>query len=605
MASGRPFIAALTAFVASCALVAAADAANLQEGLSAYRDNRIAEGERILTEVAADPAASEADRAEARRELGRIDWLVRGETDGIADALARAPADRDGCRTAALAARVFRDAGQNFDLAGAAARLTQCEGVVADRLRIDLARSYMANAARAPDQRAAALAEAARLLGEVTMPRTASEIGAVRFSLALIQRDSASAFVAWREYFWLSETDAPQALNGYVGRVQTLFNAGLAPNAAPADVVALLTMVARAGFIADVRHIAEEERLAERAADDATWRRIAALLRFDASVRATVLAGNRRMVSGGRAGSFERDVQSAMQTLMREAGLSGEPRQALFEAFGLFGALGETSGYASLHGGYVVQDERVQVEQYRRSGDLRFVVLDNMISNGFESWLWDGWAQAGGWAPDNSTIVQVRPAYTRGPMEALTIARPGAAREARLADIARATAGETPTLAGGAVAALPGRSDVLEMQAIDAIAARVGTDNSTFIAEYWRLSVQHSIFIHEGRHVLDKASYRGGRSLRSEELEYRAKLSELALAEYPRMPLSNIVTQGPRDTPHGNANGRIMTAYRDWMNANTAAIAGYDASLPALAQLEKLSDDQIRAVARSLDPDAR
>lgn len=38
------------------------------------------------------------------------------------------------------------------------------------------------------------------------------------------------------------------------------------------------------------------------------------------------------------------------------------------------------------------------------------------------------------------------------------------------------------------------------------------------------------------------------------------------------------------------------------MRAHPSEIAGYDATKPALPPLDKLTDDQMRAIARSLDP---
>jgi hypothetical protein len=41
------------------------------------------------------------------------------------------------------------------------------------------------------------------------------------------------------------------------------------------------------------------------------------------------------------------------------------------------------------------------------------------------------------------------------------------------------------------------------------------------------------------------------------------------------------------------------------MRGHSAEIAGYDPRRPPLVQLDKLTDAQLRAVARSLDPIAR
>jgi hypothetical protein len=249
-----------------------------------------------------------------------------------------------------------------------------------------------------------------------------------------------------------------------------------------------------------------------------------------------------------------------------------------------------------------VQDERLQIEQYGQKAELRFVVIDNMISNGFESWLWDGWAESGGWAPDGKTIVQVRSAYTDGPIKALKLARPGPAREEFLAQITRNAPAELTVLAKDGIGPLRATSDRLRLQAIDEVGVRTGAADDAFLAEFWRANIQHSIIIHEGRHVLDKAK---PPELSQSELEYRAKLSELALADYPRLALSGISgTQAGDDTPHSQANARVLTGLRNWMQAHKSEIPGFDPATPVLSQLTLLTNKQISAIARSLDPAA-
>jgi hypothetical protein len=53
---------------------------------------------------------------------------------------------------------------------------------------------------------------------------------------------------------------------------------------------------------------------------------------------------------------------------------------------------------------------------------------------------------------------------------------------------------------------------------------------------------------------------------------------------------------------HGRANGRIMAEYGRWIRAHAGEVRGYDRSLPPLTQLDRLTDQQIRGVARALDP---
>ncbi|MEQ1709333.1 MAG: hypothetical protein ABL864_13485 [Terricaulis sp.] len=595
------------ALLAPWLLTFPAAAATLEDAQAAYRDNHVNTAEEMLAALVLDASATEPDRAAAQRELARIDWLMRGETDAAASALGQVPTGEERCRTATLALRIFREADMlEGAISPAQEALGSCAIDDAEALHLQLARAYLSEAERLQDRRAELLDESHAQLDALSpSARTTPSASAVRFSAALARRDAGAALAAWRDYFWLTESDAPQAMNAYAGRVQSLLAAGLAPQASDAGIVSLVELLIRAGFAADARQLAADMRLAERTGEDPAWKRLAAYLAFDEAVGAATLRANRELAGGGHAPWYESEIMSAMGALMSGAGLSGDPRAALAEAFGLYGTIGETSGYPSLHAGHLVQDEHARIEQYGQSAELRFIAIDNMISNGFESWLWDGWAEAGGWAPDNATIVQVRSAYTDGPISALRRVRPGPARERFLARIEAAAPSERAALANGAIASLTATSDRLELQALNEIAAHTGASDEAFLAEHWRASLQHSIFNHEGRHVLDKARHHGLGSLSDTELEYRAKLSELALSDYPRLALSNISGGARGDTPHGRANTRVLRAIKRWMHSHRREIAGLDSAAPELSQLQLLSNDQIRVIARDLDPIAR
>lgn len=585
-----------SAAIAACLLGAPlAHAATLAEALSAYRNNRVPEAETMLEAVANDPAASDGNRAAARLELGRIDWLVRGETDGTDASLAQASTDESRCSAVLLALRVYREAPQAA-LVHADQSRGACTEAQAEEMRVALARARMTQARLDAPNAAQHLGAAAAELGAIDpIARRAPSVAAANLALALMQRDNARAFTAWRDYFWLDDGDAPQAMAAYTGRIAALFNAGLAPAAVEADRIALVDLLIRAGFTDDAR------ALAGAMSDAPAWRSARAYFTFHTNVRDATLRANREMAAGGDADWYEGALQAAMGALMHDAGLSGEPRAALREAYGLYGTTGETSGYPSLHGGHLARDEFMHVAQYGREGALRFIVIDNMLANGFESWLWDGWAEAGGWATDDGAIVQVRSSYTDGPLTALRRSRPGAERDRFVAEIERAAIGERAALGRDGLAELPATSDRLELQAIDQIAARVGGDPAAFIAAHWEAVVGYSIVLHEGRHALDKANGR----FSTADLEYRAKLSQIALSETPRLGLATVVGTTIGDTPHGRANRRVLEGYRAWMRRHHGEIAGFDARLPALSQLHLLTDGQIRAIAAGLDPWAR
>jgi hypothetical protein len=110
--------------------------------------------------------------------------------------------------------------------------------------------------------------------------------------------------------------------------------------------------------------------------------------------------------------------------------------------------------------------------------------------------------------------------------------------------------------------------------------------------------------VHEGRHAIDGMLGHSGK-VEQPVLEYNAKLSELALTAYPRIALGNMSHNLEGEGPHDKAGAKLFDDYRKWMEANTDQIIGYDPAVPVLAQLDKLTDNQIREIARGLDRLAR
>jgi hypothetical protein len=123
-----------------------------------------------------------------------------------------------------------------------------------------------------------------------------------------------------------------------------------------------------------------------------------------------------------------------------------------------------------------------------------------------------------------------------------------------------------------------------------------------FIIEHDRIRLDASFYAHEGRHVLDKIAF--GKSLSSEELEFRAKLSEVAFSEHARLNFGSILNanMGDPTSPHGRANKRVAAGLLAWMEAHRNAIAGLDPARPLLPQFDRLTDNQMREAMRAMDP---
>ncbi|MFL6829005.1 MAG: tetratricopeptide repeat protein [Sphingomicrobium sp.] len=604
----RIAIAMLLVELYAAAAGAPARGQTFAEGKSAYDRNQVAEAERIYARIVADPTAPVPDRSAANRELARIAWLIDSNAKRALEHLAAARALGDKpCETAAMTARVLRESNQ----AAKAIRigdslLASCpEPFGRDEIRthlvgarLDLAMSKAADRSRLLS---GAISEAKKFSIDADI-----EAARVRLETALLTGDTSSAIAAWKDYFWLDDSDAPQALER-VGAA-TIFANGLRKNAAVEDRLALAELLMRTGFAEQSERYALSHGLAAAAAGNPVFRKLSAYWDERRKLQAVALRVNRGLARGKRdETSLEQAAKASMAALMQAAGASGDPAVALREHYGLFGTVGKTSGYPSMHIGHVVEDRSLVVSQYGKTASIRYISVDNMIGNGFESWLWDGGPMTGGWQA-NGIIVNVRPGYVKSPLRAFAQTQDGAARRDLIGRQRQRAAEDLAKLKARPVATLDGLSDRLQLQVLDRVGAvarsKAGDEaglRRAFLAEYSRANFEQSIFIHEGRHAIDEALGLSGK-VEQAVLEYRAKLSELALSTYPRMALRNMDLNLEGEGPHDKAGARIFDQYRTWMQAHPDEVIGYDPALPALAQFDKLTDDQIREIARGLDP---
>ncbi|MFH2002750.1 MAG: hypothetical protein ABIK28_23970 [Planctomycetota bacterium] len=293
----------------------------------------------------------------------------------------------------------------------------------------------------------------------------------------------------------------------------------------------------------------------------------------------------------------------------------------LRERFGTVINFSKVSGYFGLAMGHVVIDDRRTLVQYGQEADLAFVALDQMVSNFYTSWFWDGAAAVGGWArPD--TIYQVSEAYASGPFEGWRSATDPVER-AKLEEEIRTKSTQDDDLAlDNPCAYLPGLDLRLQLAALDRILQAVdqkGYKGSArclaFISEYKRIKLAYSIFAHEGRHSIDqrmnperfvwwKLGFDGFDLWDQDEKEFRAKLSEIAFSPDPQMAFSHAVfNRNMGDaTGHGKANLRIVEKIVEWMEEHRLEIKGLDPARPLLPQLDLLTHEQFRTAIQEMDP---
>jgi hypothetical protein len=581
--------------------------------MQAYGRNRVAEAETVFRRIAADPASSAADRASAHRQLARIAWLIDGNAPRALREIGAAAGAAERCSAARLEARVLQEAKRgDLLLARLEPLLKTCDRPeLADQIRL---RAVAAGLDLAAAGRKDALGGSARLLEAVGTERREGLQGAsISLQLALLQGDAPAALKAWKDYFWLSAGDVPPGLAGAYPAAAPVFEAGLDPAADVAARLRLVDLLVRAGFAQAAERFARSAGLHRLAAADPLWGKAQAYFEARRRLETEVLASNRRVARGGSAADLEALLDSTLASLMAGARESGDRKAALLHAYSVYARATDSDGYDSIHFGHAVERGSWPVEQYGHRARATFIALDNMAANGFSSWLWDGSAATGGWAEEGPVIVQIRPEFTSEPFTGWALYSGGAARTELLEGLKREEATDMAALAAGDVAYLPGLASRIYLQVADQVGraakARLppgGDLRRAFLAEYWRASFRQSMLFHEGRHALDKSLVRGLARFNDSNLEFRAKLSELALGDYPRLSLVNInAAEIGSGSAHGKADAKVLQAYVGWMRGHSREIAGYDPKRPPLAQLDKLTDDQLRGVARGLDPIAK
>lgn len=588
-------------------------AATLEEAQAAYGIYDVNKAEALYRAVAADRQAPAKDRAAANRELARIAWLVDDDREAALSLLARSlPTDPDPCPAAYLQARVRNDTAvppaSDATPSDLVARCLDAEPGVALEAIHSLERLAARQAGAV--QRATA-ADALRRLRALPEGARYSMAGTkLRLALGILAGDAGEAYAGWRSYFWLSEAEAaPPAIDA--DDVEATFDKGLAAQPDAAVALRLARLLVRAGFYDEFRGYAARHGLATSGRAD--WKPLAAYIELRETLAREIPNHDRNFARAGATdeAAYEKRLADILSKAAAAVGSTGgDPMPALHRAFGLWGtAPGRSNGVAGIHLGHAVVDERQQVAQDRRTGEIRFIALDNMVHNGFSAWLMDGASAPGGWAVDGATIVQVRPRYLMIIDGFARTARPGPARQRALEEIEAQRRSDRVIASATPIAFLPGVRSRLRLGGIDALVTQVRrslrNDDGFEIAlrkAYLDASVASSITAHEGRHVLDQTSYKGACTLSNPELEYRAKLSEIRFAPSPRLAMSSIYSPLFGGTSgHGIANKRLMTELAAWIRANPDRVSGYDAALTPLEQLDKLRDEQLRQVAAGLD----
>jgi hypothetical protein len=626
---GLPFVVACIAAALPWGTIHAEPAVQvptLEQSEDALFAGRVSEAEAGFALISADPSTAPRERARAGVHWASLAWHIDGNARA---ALARlqqlAAKGADPCLLNPPLLRVLRESRQWTPLQRTLGRLpTACERASdLPEVQKQAAAGWVALAQQArPPRQAGLMARASRALQDVE-PSAALDLDLCRWVLALglLADDPAMAVDGWRRYYRSGQTAGPAALDAAGIDAQQVFERGLRRGASRAQRLQIADLLARTGFVDALRAFTGQHRLVVPGQADSLS--VETYLGLSDEITAITSAFNRKVAraAGHDAQAYDRQLRrsfarAAGRLTGRRVPVGGDGQPdvdgVLRAAFGLWFATGNTNGVASLHAGHVVIDEARTISQFGQQGKIRFFVLDNMLGNGFSTWVSDGESSVGGWAIDGATILQVREPYESGAMRlaALRTGQPG--RVDAEAQLSKLSAEDLLAAKQDGKARLPGLGLRLKLQALDQVeaaaaatlpaAAPAAQRLQAFLRLWTQQTTERSIVIHEGRHVLDQAFFRAA-PLEGAELERRAKLSELQLGAFPRAAFSTIDDElMGGDTSHGVANSSLMRGLGRWVELHRSEVAGFDAAVPAITQIDRLSDAQIRAAAAALDP---
>jgi tetratricopeptide (TPR) repeat protein len=279
----------------------------------------------------------------------------------------------------------------------------------------------------------------------------------------------------------------------------------------------------------------------------------------------------------------------------------------LFERFGTTTMMG--SQLADVYMGHAIIEEPREINQYGQRAKITYVLVDSMVSDGWQDWATDGRVRAGGYVPMiENQFAQVRQVYAHEPLAAWDKATDPEKRKELEERIARDSKEDWSRTKEDPYAYLPGLAGRLDLAGYDQVLGHLKKQGlqgdglrRAFIAQVEEAKRESVIFAHEGRHVIDKRMGFGPGA----ELEFRGKLSQVAFAPIPRLAFGGLFIDPAAtgaESPHGRANRRIMQGIVAWMKAHLGEIAGLDADKPMLPQFDLLTDEQMRDVMRSMDP---
>lgn len=445
-----------------------------------------------------------------------------------------------------------------------------------------------------------------------------AEPGDTLLGVAILLDDGSSVLRAWKSYFLIADANnVPTTLQSPFRRFADLTATWKGQPLTQKDKHTLALALAESRFF-DYAAMVAKKLVARDAEIDA----IIAYQAFLTRVREVNRSFYPRIAKGLRnyKNDYDARIYEAATPLWKE--LAHGEKSATFRPDAFFelirkrfsaeGYLGTTVNFYGMLMGHIVQDEIRQIKQYNKTSEFRYVLIDRLISQDFTSWY--GTTSVGGWGTE-STMFQVRSAYLAQPFNCLGWVTDPSARAKIVEDIDRARRADLVNCNKDRYAESRGVSIKIKLDAavelFDALKAKGLRQEElafAFVSEWMRLSVESSVFAHEGRHAIDQKYFKDAFDKMSHaERELRAKLSEVVFSSNPKLALAGGIIGARLDesSGHGLANKQIRMMLVDWMQSHAEEIDGLDKQLPLIMQLDRLSNKQLVAILSAVDPLAK
>lgn len=458
--------------------------------------------------------------------------------------------------------------------------------------------------------------KAKRIIEEVIQVlRTTATPFKIKMGLALLTQDGSSVYQAWRGFFLLSKGDSPtNIMKNAHHLVKQVCKKWQGNTLTQTQAQKLFLGLFQSRLFWEAQTL---QNLYPSIADSPTnkVKEAIAYTTFVTQIQQQTFTYYLTVVKDGEVnGKLRKMIMPLIKKLWEDLSWKDKPGKfswdaliiALGNKFGAEYASGKTNGYLAFYGGHAIQDQTKAINQYGKKGEIRYVSLDGIVANDFTGW-YRNHIRVGGWARKNR-FVRLRPAYARVGLRQWSILTDKVEQQKFLANLEQKLKEDELTAKKNPHTYLPGVVRKIEYRELKKIFEEVKSKAKTqdnlqlkFIKYMKNLTKNSSIFIHEGRHVIDKNL---SQKFTSAELEYRAKLSEVALSPYPmyvfirQVMMHNIGSH----SSHGQGNLMVVKNLTQWMESNAASIKGFDKNRPTLAQIDLLTDTQLKTALQSVDP---